>query len=260
MPCEELAVQATSGPVQKLDLPEGVPPLTSLYMYIAGSCNLACRHCWITPTYRPDGSDGQFIKLEYVEKAIREAKPLGLRSVKLTGGEPLLHPQFREIARLIHDAGLDIVIESNGTLIDDELARFLRDRRVCFVSVSIDGATAETHDALRSVPGSHQRALAGIRALVGVGFRPQLICTLHRGNVSEMKETVALAERLGCGSVKFNHVQRVGRGEEYADKHGLEVLELVELHREVETDLVPQSRVPIHFDIPYAIGHNLRFR
>ena len=63
----------------QLDLPEGVPPLTSLYIYAAGSCNLACRHCWIVPKFQPDGVGGPYVKLEYVEKAIREGKPLGLQ-------------------------------------------------------------------------------------------------------------------------------------------------------------------------------------
>src|SRR4030065_2458530 len=106
------------GDQKKLDLPDGVPPLTSLYLYIAGSCNLACRHCWIAPNYLPDSKGGLFVKLEHVEKAIREAKPLGLRSVKLTGGEPTLHPQFRDIVTLVGEAGLDIILETKGTLID----------------------------------------------------------------------------------------------------------------------------------------------
>ncbi len=55
MGCEPELLKKKTKPAtaRKLDLPEGVPPLTSLYMYIAGSCNLACRHCWISPTMRP---------------------------------------------------------------------------------------------------------------------------------------------------------------------------------------------------------------
>ena len=236
-----------------LDLPEGVPPLTSLYIYAAGSCNLACRHCWIVPKFQPDGDGGPYIKLEYVEKAIREAKPLGLRSIKLTGGEPMMHPQFRELATLINDAGLDITVETNGTLVDAGLARFLKDAvRVCFISVSLDGIKPETHDALRGVPGSFERAVAGIKNLVEVGFHPQVICTLHRGNVSEMASVVAFAEQLGCGSVKFNHVQEAGRGEKFREDQGLDVAEIIQLYRRVEDELVPRSGIPIHFDIPFA--------
>jgi SynChlorMet cassette radical SAM/SPASM protein ScmF len=253
MSCTDIPAQTESQPVIELDLPPGVPPLTSLYVYASGSCNLACHHCWIAPTYPGDGGNGRHINLEHVRKAIREARPLGLQSVKLTGGEPTLHPQFRELVALIGAAGLSIIIETNGTLIDADLAAFLRQEpHVSFISVSVDGATAETHDALRGVPGSHERALAGIRALVKAGFHPQLICTLHQGNVSQVETIVTLGEMLGCGSVKFNYVQEIGRGKRFAEEQGLGVAEIIHLRGRMERDLMPRSQVPIIFDIPYA--------
>ena len=237
----------------QMQLPEGVPPLTSLYVYAAGSCNLACRHCWIVPKFQPDGIGGPYVKLEYVEKAIREGKPLGLRSIKLTGGEPMLHPQFRELVTLIDDAELGIIIETNGTLVDSDSAHFLKARpQVNFISVSLDGATPETHDALRSVPGSYERAVSGIKNLIEAGFHPQVICTLHKGNVSEMADVVTFAEQLGCGSVKFNHIQKVGRGEKFSDDQGLTIPELIQLYLRIENEITPKTHVPVYFDIPIA--------
>jgi len=237
----------------QLALPDGVPPLTSLYLYISGSCNLACRHCWIVPNYLPDGTvGGSFSKLEHVEKAIREAKPLGLRTVKLTGGEPTLNPQFREIVSSIHDAGLDIIIETNGLLIDDAMALYLKQNNVSFISVSLDGATAQTHEFLRSVPGSYERALNGIKSLIQAGFEPQIICTLHQGNLHEMAAVVTLANQLGCGSVKFNHVQSVGRGKNFSEQQGLGVDEVLQLYRHLEKEIIPNSHISVYFDVPYA--------
>ena len=256
-------VQTSTTPMsQQLDLPEGVPPLTSLYIYATGSCNLACRHCWIVPKFQPNGGNGPYVKIEYVEKAIREGKPLGLRSIKLTGGEPMLHPQFRELITLINDAELDITIETNGTLVDGKWAYFLKaNPRIRFISVSLDGATAGTHDALRSVPGSYEQAVAGIKNLVKAGFQPQMICTLHKGNVSEISAVVKLAEELGCGSVKFNHVQSVGRGEKFGAENGLTISEIIQLHNQIEKEIVPESNILIYFDIPvafYSIGKLLK--
>jgi SynChlorMet cassette radical SAM/SPASM protein ScmF len=240
---------------QEIQLLAGVPPLTSLYVYAAGSCNLACRHCWIVPKFQPDGDGGPYVKLEHVEKAIREGKPLGLRSVKLTGGEPTLHPQFRQLVDLINDAGLDIIAETNGTLIDADLAHFLEARpHFKFISVSLDGATAETHDALRSVAGSYEQAISGIKNLVEVGFHPQVICTLHAGNLSEVDDVVKLAERLDCGSVKFNHVHKVGRGEKFNDDQIVSVPELISLYRYIEAEVAPKTRLTVYFDIPIAFA------
>ena len=262
MGCEpELAnKKPRSAKTRKLNLPKGVPPLTALYMYIAGSCNLACRHCWIEPDYQASDQNGKFIKLAHLKKAIRQAKALGLGSVKLTGGEPTLHPQFREIVDYIESQKVSMLMESNGILIDDEMARFLKARKhFGFVSVSLDGARPETHDWLRGVKGSYKMAVAGIRSLVKAGFQPQMICTLHKGNVAELEDVIKLARRLGCGSVKFNHVQHMGRGDRFAEKNGFKVRELLRLFKKIETKIQPKYKIPIHFDIPVAFYPIKRF-
>ena len=234
-------------------LPEGVPPLTSLYLYISGSCNLACRHCWIEPDFRPDAKNGRFLAVEYLKKAVTEAKPLGLRSVKLTGGEPMLHPRFREIVEWLNGEGMPIIVETNGTLMDDEMARFLKSKpAMWFISVSLDGARAETHEELRGVPGSYERAVGGIKALAAAGFRPQMICTLHTGNVAQIDGILELAGSLGCGSVKFNHIQRIGRGERLSEERGLTIETIIGLYRSLVADRTNGSSPTVFFDIPMA--------
>ena len=236
-----------------LQLPEGVPPLTSLYIYAAGSCNLACRHCWIVPKFKVEGLGGPFVDLRYVEKAINEGKPLGLRSVKLTGGEPTSHPQFRQLVTLIDQSGVDIVIETNGTLVDASLAHYLKaSPHVIFISVSLDGATSRSHDGLRSVEGSFEQAVSGIKNLVEAGFQPQVICSLHKENITEMADLVAFAEELGCGSVKFNNIQQIGRGEKFWSDYGLDVPTIIQLYQKTEREIARRSKIPIFFDIPFA--------
>ena len=264
MPCEQetnITVTVPAGGSFS-GLAPGVPHLNSLYLYLAGTCNLFCSHCWISPIPAGREKSDPFLKMEYVRRAIREARPLGLSSVKLTGGEPLLHPQFRELIRLIGDENIRIMIETNGTLIDDDLAVFLKGiTQVSFISVSLDGVTAEAHEAIRGVPGSHERTLAGIGSLVKSGFKPQIICSLHRGNKDQMGEMVKLAVKLGCGSVKFNNIQRMGRGEEFIKEGGLEVSEILDLHRYLEKEIIPDAPIRIYFDIPmafYSIGRLMR--
>lgn len=239
-----------------LDLPAGFLPLSSLYLYIAGACNLACRHCWISPTFNPQGG-GQFVSLAHVAKAVREGKPLGLNSVKLTGGEPLLHPQFRELITLLHEAELDITIETNGTLIDDDMATFLKEKGVSFISVSLDGATPEVHEALRVVRGSFDKAVNGIRFLGKAGFNPQVICTLHQGNAYQLGAMIDLAAQLGCGSLKFNLVQSSGRGDHFIAGAGFSVQEVLDLYKSLERDHLPTSKLPVFFDLPIAF-HSIR--
>ncbi len=259
MSCEkEIVVPVRDLSTSHLNLPPGVPPLSALYLYASGSCNLACRHCWITPEYigfEPGEhvAPGQHVPLEYVDKAIRQGKPLGLQAIKLTGGEPTLHPRFRDLVNLIAQADLRILLETNGTLIDDDLAAFLRDTpQLTFVSVSLDGADATTHDTMRSVEGSFQRAIEGIKALVKVGFRPQVICSLHKGNIDQVDDLIALAEELGCGSVKFNLIQEMGRGEQFFARQGLSIQECIAENERIERQVIPRSKIDIYFDIPLA--------
>lgn len=250
--------ESAEGSAERPDLPEGVPPLSSLYLYISGSCNLACSHCWISPELQVGGQGGQFLEIRHAEKALKEAAPLGLRSVKLTGGEPMLHPEFRRIVRMIHDAGYRIQIETNGTLADRRTARFLKQTLArSFVSVSVDGSDKETHEGLRGLAGSFDRTLEGIRHLVEQGFRPQLICTLHKGNLHQLAEIIAMAEELGCGSVKFNHVQQIGRGKPFSREHGVGVAELLSRSRWLERDIVRTTAIPVIYDIPMAF-HSIR--
>ena len=255
MSCEinKSDVPASNRADTKPDLPDGVPPLYSLYLYISESCNLACRHCWISPSYNPGHNGGKQVELDWVRKAVREAGPLGLQNVKLTGGEPLLHTGFRELVNFIDGEGLEIQMETNGTLIDHDLAKFLRRKKhLSFISVSLDGSDDETHERLRRVPGSFKKAVQGIQNLVEQGFQPQLICTLHKGNISQLNEVIQLAENLGCGSVKFNHVQKLGRGEDFAKQQGLKVSDIINIYRRLENGYRIRSKIPIHFDIPLA--------
>lgn len=247
----------------KLDLPSGVPPLRSLYIYLAGACNLACRHCWIAPQFLAAGQSAPetlFVSFEHIRKAVNEGRSLGLNSVKLTGGEPLLHPQFREIVTWLAEAGIGITIETNGTLLTPELAVFLKaSGRANFISVSLDGADAATHEALRMVPGSFDLAVNGIQALVAAGYRPQMICSLHRDNMGQAEQVIRLASELGCGSVKFNLIQSVGRGEGFQRQSGLTIVECLSLQRQAEEEWSPRWKMPVHFDVPAAFRSLTRF-
>ena len=230
-----------------------IPELKLLYFYLTEGCNLACRHCWLAPKLDTTGKRYKTLPLELFETAIHEAKPLGLCGVKLTGGEPLLHPRFMHLLEIVRQEELGLTIETNGMLCTPEVAAEIAKSAKPFVSVSIDGADAETHEWVRGVPGSFGAAQRAVTSLVAVGIRPQLIFTVMRRNAGQVDAILGLAEELGAASVKFNVVQPTARGEKLHDvQKTLNVTEIIALGRHVEQMLAPRTRLRVFFDYPQA--------
>lgn len=228
-------------------------PLNRIYFYLTEGCNLACRHCWLAPKFDPQGDRFARLPVELFEQAIREAKPLGLQGVKLTGGEPLLHPQISRILEIIRGEELHLTIETNGLLCTPSLAEEMARNPNRFVSVSLDGACAETHEWVRGVKGSFETACQGVRNLVAEGINPQVIFSVMQHNVHEFEQVIRLAEGLGAASVKFNIVQPTARGEKlHQEGDTLAIAELIRLGRRVETELAAGTGLQLSFDYPLA--------
>jgi SynChlorMet cassette radical SAM/SPASM protein ScmF len=236
------------------DKPEGrMYPLNQIYFYLTEGCNLRCRHCWIAPKYQSENNSYAVLDLGLFKSIVEQAKPLGLTGVKLTGGEPLLHPQIKEILEYVQTENLSMTLETNGVLCNSELASTMAACKDPFVSVSLDGADSEIHEWVRGVTGCFEETMNGIGNLVNAGLRPQVIMTVMRHNRDQMEPVVRLAKGLGVGSVKFNIVQPAARGEKLHNAgEALSVEELVDLGRWVETTLSESTTLPIYFSHPAA--------
>jgi SynChlorMet cassette radical SAM/SPASM protein ScmF len=228
-------------------------PLNQIYFYLTEGCNLRCRHCWVAPKYQSEENPYPALDLDLFKSIIEQAIPLGLTGIKLTGGEPLLHPHINEILECIQTEDLCLTVETNGVLCTPELAENMVACKDPFVSVSLDGADADAHEWVRGVPGCFEAAMEGIRSLVDVGFRPQIIMSVMRHNKDQMEQIVRLAERMGAGSVKFNIVQPTARGEKLHESgEALNIEELVELGRWVEDTLSTRTSMSIYHSHPMA--------
>jgi SynChlorMet cassette radical SAM/SPASM protein ScmF len=228
-------------------------PLNQLYFYLTNECNLACRHCWISPEYRKQATATSALPLEVFSSIIRQALPLGLQSVKMTGGEPLLHPEIREMIVYCGNDRLQVILETNGTLITPEFAETIASCGNACISVSLDGGDPATHEWMRGVEGCFAQACRGIRLLTDAGIRPQIIMSLVKRNHDQMEDVVRLAESLGAGSVKFNIVQPSGRAESmYGKGETLGIEEIIRIGKWCEEELKDSASIPLYFDIPLA--------
>jgi SynChlorMet cassette radical SAM/SPASM protein ScmF len=227
--------------------------LQTIYFYLTGDCNLACRHCWISPRYQKTTVSTNALDFDLIPSIISEAKPLGLSCVKLTGGEPLIHPEIHRIFRLLKKEGLGVVLETNGVAVTHRIAEELQGFKNPFVSVSLDGSDPETHDWIRGVPGSFQQAGEGVKILVEHGLKPQIIMTLMRKNVNQIEEVMDLAENLGAGSVKFNILQPTARGKTMHERgENLSIEELLQVGAWIEDEVSRKRSISLIFGHPAA--------
>jgi len=125
---------------------------------------------------------------------------------KLTGGEPTLHPEFSRIVAHIRELGTSLTVFTNGRWPDPErvLDALARTTNLVGLLVSLHGAHAASHETFTDVPGSFDETIANIRRAVAAGISVTLSAVLHRGNLDELTEIVALAEALGTDHVVFN--------------------------------------------------------
>ena len=231
----------------------GMPSLNQIYFYLTEGCNLACRHCYLAPKFDPHGKKHPVLPFKLFKTAISEALPLGLNGVKLSGGEPLLHPDILPMIEVLRQEELDLVMETNGILCSPKIAKAIAKLNNPFISVSLDGADAETHDAIRGVSGAFIKSTEAIQNLADSGMQPQVIMALMHDNVDQYEAVIELAEKLGAGSVKFNIIQPTGRGRAiHGNANKLEIEDLLVIGRKIENELMPQTELNLYFSYPTA--------
>jgi radical SAM protein with 4Fe4S-binding SPASM domain len=178
-------------------------------------CNLRCIHC--------ENRCGERSQRELPMGTMRELAQglarLGCRQVDLTGGEPLLRPDWAEIAEMLGSQGLKVALISNGLLLDHEAALRARDVGVAVVAISIDGLQA-THDGMRLRPGPGpspwHEAMSALEHVLPI-FETVVITQVNQRNLHELP---ALRERLAALGVHRWQLQLtlpVGRVQEIAE-------------------------------------------
>lgn len=128
-----------------------------------------------------------------------------------SGGEPLIRPDFFDLASYAIDKNIRVTISTNGTLIDKKMAKEIKKLGVGYVGISLDGM-AELNDEFRNTPGAFKAALKGIRNCLDVDQRVGLRFTLNRRNYSDLENILQLVEQEGIPRVCFYHLVYSGRG------------------------------------------------
>jgi len=192
--------------------------LRLVFWELTARCNLKCSHC--RAEAQEESVEGELTTQEILRIA-RDIRDAADPIIVLTGGEPLVRPDLFEIARACAGMFSQVALATNGTLVDDDMAREIADSGIRRVSISIDGATAQTHDEFRGVPGSFEQALSGLEALKKVGLSLQINTTVTRHNAEELESILTLALEQGMDAFHVFMLVPVGCGAEIDDSSRL---------------------------------------
>ena len=198
----------------------------SLDIDITTHCNLRCSYC---SHFSSEGDVNTDLSLKEWDKFFRECTSIGVMSLTLSGGEAFRRKDIREIIQSIIRNRMRFSILSNGTLIDDETAKFLKNTGRCnSIQVSIDGPDAESHDFFRG-KGSFDKALKGLEALVKNNVKATSRITLNKHCFRRLPETAKLLlEDIGLNSISTNSVSYFGLCRENNETMALNAVEFSE--------------------------------
>lgn len=182
---------------------------------ITRSCNLHCRHCRAAARKGP--YQGELTTAE-CKRVLRNIAAFARPIIILTGGEPMLRPDIYHIAEYGTGLGLRIVMASCGALLTEETCSTLKTAGIRRISLSIDGATAQSHDAFRGVVGAFDGVMTGIKAARSAGLEFQINTTITRMNIGELQAIFDLVNSLGAVSFHPFLLVPTGRGRDILDQ------------------------------------------
>ncbi|ABL83878.1 MULTISPECIES: TIGR04053 family radical SAM/SPASM domain-containing protein [unclassified Nocardioides] len=197
--------------VRQLHHDPGDRPLITIWE-VTRACALVCRHCRADAQTR---ADPRQLTTEQGKALLDDIAGFGkpYPIVVLTGGDPFERPDLAELVRYGTALGLHVALSPSVTprLTPDVLAE-LRAAGAVAMSLSLDGAVAETHDSFRGVPGVFEDTLRAARWVKEAGFRLQVNTTVTQGNVHELPDVLRTVIDLGASLWSVFFLVPTGRG------------------------------------------------
>lgn len=171
-------------------------PANFLDLHIVDYCQLACRHCYLN-------KGNTSMPLEMIREVstdfLQADLPLPESTIILSGGEPLLHPQFGEVCSIVRGLNGYVALSSNGILVPQYIGLF---RRNDGIQISIDG-NSRVHDFIRGA-GSYESAVRALRLLDENNIRHSISFTANKQNLKCIDHIIDLCIETGSYLLNFN--------------------------------------------------------
>jgi len=206
-------------------------PLEELWIYLTNRCNLRCTHCLVDAGGKKSENE---LSLDEWKSIVSEAVQLGLKRVFITGGEPFLRKDIFDLAEYVSiELGLELVILTNGTLLDEPLIKWLTTLPGLTIQVSLEAAGPEINDSVRG-HGSYERASHAVDLLTSAGVRTIVTSTATKHN---LREIPALNDLLRSRGAVSHHILWVHmRGRAVENNVSVDASELTSLMQDLKRD------------------------
>jgi radical SAM additional 4Fe4S-binding domain len=205
------------------------------------ACNARCVHCSSASGKRRANELDTAEAIHLFDAFAR----LGVLDVAISGGEPLLRSDIYEIIGHAIDLGIRVGLGSNGSTINQESVRRLRDLGLHRLQISLDG-TEDTHDTARCWPGLYKKVVKAIRTSLDGGLRTHVCCTLHRMNYQQLPEMFAVCVSWGVHRLNLSRFVPTGRGNKALDLSPTEWRNTVAVCEELARELEGRLEVTTH--------------
>ncbi len=199
-------------------------------------CNLNCLHC-----YFDSGKDcyPQELDTKEAKDFIEDIAKLKVPVLIFSGGEALLRKDIFELARFAFKKRLRSALSTNGTLINEEVAKEIKSSGFYYVGISLDGKK-ETNDSFRQKRGSFKQALEGLRNCKKVGLKIGIRFTITKRNFEDLTSIFDLAEQEGVNRLCIYHLVYTGRARK------LEIEDLDNIQKRVAMEFIFKKTISLY--------------
>ena len=224
----------------------------SCFWEITDACNLRCLHC------EADAGNAALDELTTPEAfdVVQQLANAGCQRVFLTGGEPLLRPDWPGIAKRFSDLQISVSIITNGVLVNPPAILRMLEAGIGGLSVSLDG-DREVHDAIRipargSTPSSYDAALRAIELGVASPLKTAVVSQIHRKNLQQLRKLYELMVSLGVAVWQVQICMPLGRMRARVEEFLIDSTDVVDVERQLAS-FIEEGRLRI------AVGDNIGY-
>lgn len=194
------------------------PELQYMFIYLGWQCNLNCKHCWVPKDQYELTSH---LTESMIEECLQFAKQMNVKSIKISGGEPMLHKgNVTTIINFAKKFDMNVSIETNGTLLDKNFIKENFYERLSY-SVSIDSPDSRIHNEFRGAEFAFEKSVEAIKHIINHRMGCGVTYSTYDGNEDEIERMIRFCSSNGVKHMKINPIVKMGRAENFDDNYSM---------------------------------------